>query len=1093
MAFRSSVRIFILLLIAGYAALANPHHLMASDPVVYLEWVDDPLRSVVINWLVDDGSASQIEYRIRGSSSWNIASGQTNSIPHTSTERNSVELNGLSPGNSYEFRVDGSSDIHYFRTAPSSVSTPMRFAIGGDLYRETSSQAEVDEMRQLFRDFSDQLSSQDIYFAVVGGDLAHATNRSTWIDLMLLLLEDWHEHMVTSQGYKIPFVAVIGNNDVDGAYGGDADDAAEFHALFSYPQGQSSNIRGYGVLDFSDYLSLVTLDSGHSTAIPGSQTSWLSNTLSGRSGQSHLFPIYHVAGWPAFRSFRGTHEDPVRNHWHPVFEENNIRMVFEHHDHLYKRTVPIGFCDSPIDRQDDCELSDDGVIYLGGGPWASIVRDLNTGFEPNGDWYHETWESTHNVAVVEISNAYRRVRVIDNNNNEVDFLEDIIHLDAPAALSASDISHDSFTANWEPVAHAQNYRLQVALDSGFSNRISGYSNRNVGSSTSEPVTDLEPNQVYYYRVRAEAPLANSGWSDPVSVELFSIDEDLSTMFASEEEVLADGEEFSTITVITRDEGGQELEGIEVTLEQGGGSSSITTVQGVTDSDGEARFRVRNQIAERVTYRAVATGKTITDEVSIDYTPTPPAVLSASEINATDFTARWQEVGGTQRYLLDVSENEDFTTFLPNFEGRDTGTDRSIKVAGLTPGKSYYYRVRAEAETGISEYSEVMSVMTLEADPDASEISVEPEEVPADGESSSTIQITVRSEDGSRLSGINLSLDQGEVQSEIETVQDVTDGQGVAIFKVRHDHAVRVEYWVQAGEVTLSDPAVVRFTPIPPVALDASEIGEVIFTANWEEVRGADNYLLDVSEDAAFIDVDEQLMQMDAGGKTSLRVSGLQPATSYYYRVRANAETGTSEASNVMEVTTKQIGRDESTVDSKIQKVLANGEQAAEVRVRILDDEQLPLSGVPVELLPDQEGPTVEPAEALTDDKGEAIFHITSRQPGTETFSVRAGGVHLDQNVSIEFIAEEGVVQIGPNFPNPFNRSTLIPIVIPEQMHVRLDLVATTGAVVQTLVNEEMSSGYYEIQFSAAGLASGVYIGVLTTKNGVVQDKMLLVK
>ena len=72
----------------------------------------------------------------------------------------------------------------------------------------------------------------------------------------------------------------------------------------------------------------------------------------------------------------------------------------------------------------------------------------------------------------------------------------------------------------------------------------------------------------------------------------------------------------------------------------------------------------------------------------------------------------------------------------------------------------------------------------------------------------------------------------------------------------------------------------------PVATAATGIGETSFTANWNAYTGADYYLLDVSEFSNFSTFvyEDQIV---LAPNTSYVVIGLNPNTTYYYRIRAN--------------------------------------------------------------------------------------------------------------------------------------------------------------------------------------------------------------
>ncbi len=114
----------------------------------------------------------------------------------------------------------------------------------------------------------------------------------------------------------------------------------------------------------------------------------------------------------------------------------------------------------------------------------------------------------------------------------------------------------------------------------------------------------------------------------------------STIVAQPTSVPADGTSTSTISVVLSDANGDALSGKTVALNPSGGNSSVTTVTGVTNSDGTATFTVSDRTVEDVTYTAtdVTDGMPITGaSVTVDFT-TPPGGSASTSGSTTNTTS-----------------------------------------------------------------------------------------------------------------------------------------------------------------------------------------------------------------------------------------------------------------------------------------------------------------------------------------------------------------------------------------------------------------------------------------------------------------------
>jgi hypothetical protein len=83
--------------------------------------------------------------------------------------------------------------------------------------------------------------------------------------------------------------------------------------------------------------------------------------------------------------------------------------------------------------------------------------------------------------------------------------------------------------------------------------------------------------------------------------------------------------------------------------------------------------------------------------------------------------------------------------------------------------------------------------------------------------------------------------------------------------------------------------------------------------------------------------------------------------------------------------------------------------------------------------------------------------------------------------------------LNQNYPNPFNPSTTIHYQIPELSFVTLKVYDVLGSEVTTLVNEEKSTGTYEIIWYGEQLPSGVYFYQLKAGSFIETKKMVLMK
>lgn len=95
------------------------------------------------------------------------------------------------------------------------------------------------------------------------------------------------------------------------------------------------------------------------------------------------------------------------------------------------------------------------------------------------------------------------------------------------------------------------------------------------------------------------------------------------------------------------------------------------------------------------------------------------------------------------------------------------------------------------------------------------------------------------------------------------------------------------------------------------------------------------------------------------------------------------------------------------------------------------------------------------------------------------------------------VGNNGVVpesfSLSQNYPNPFNPSTTIKFALPKSGNVTLKIYNSIGKEVETIVNEVMGAGTYEVSYDASKLNSGIYFYRISANGFTDTKKMMLVK
>jgi photosystem II stability/assembly factor-like uncharacterized protein len=128
-----------------------------------------------------------------------------------------------------------------------------------------------------------------------------------------------------------------------------------------------------------------------------------------------------------------------------------------------------------------------------------------------------------------------------------------------------------------------------------------------------------------------------------------------------------------------------------------------------------------------------------------------------------------------------------------------------------------------------------------------------------------------------------------------------------------------------------------------------------------------------------------------------------------------------------------------------------------------------------------------------------VFDINYHQPtqklvagthGRSLFEFDLSGINGVDNKE-DLIVDNFILY--QNFPNPFNPSTTINFILPDNEFVSLKIYDVIGNEVAILLDEEKPAGSHTVEFDASKLGSGTYFYKLQAGNNIQTRKMLLLK
>jgi hypothetical protein len=272
-----------------------------------------------------------------------------------------------------------------------------------------------------------------------------------------------------------------------------------------------------------------------------------------------------------------------------------------------------------------------------------------------------------------------------------------------------------------------------------------------------------------------------------------------------------------------------------------------------------------------------------------------------------FSLLWVGSSGASGYRVQLDTSASFTVPIID-DSTVTGTSRDLE--DLVTATTYYWRVNARGTGGTSEWSEVWG-FTTSVDPPAAPAL----EAPPDGATGVPTDVTFMWDD--TTTGVTYRLQVGTDEGFSDTVLDVSGlagtsyeatglpGEATHYWRVNASGTGGTSVWstVWSFTTTVAPPAAPLLFSPPDGAVHPST--SALF--RWNAAAGAETYHLQLATDDQFGApvVDDSTLT----GTTRV-VGNLTDGTTYYWRVRAKNDGGTSPWSDVWSVSIVVTGVEE---------------------------------------------------------------------------------------------------------------------------------------------------------------------------------------
>ncbi|SEU30768.1 Ig-like domain (group 1) [Stigmatella erecta] len=595
-----------------------------------------------------------------------------------------------------------------------------------------------------------------------------------------------------------------------------------------------------------------------------------------------------------------------------------------------------------------------------------------------------------------------------------------------------------------------------------------------------------------YRLRASAPGYAAVASEPFDITAGDADPSNTTVVVepSKTQVVADGEDFTSITLTARDAFGNPVAGQTIRFAASGTLNVLSSEAGVTDAQGTFTTELRSTRAELKTVTATLAGMALPPAPAVTFIPGPAARLAfltqppetasvgqvlspAVRVQAFDAHDNAVQASGLAVTVALVATNG---ATLQGTAARTTATgvatfdDLSLQQPGTD------YRLSASAGGLPPVQSEPFDVVSSQPDLSKTTVEVSKSPVVADGVDTTTVTVTVRDMYGNPLAGhaVGMSVSgTGNVLSAPGGTSG-TDGKVSAVLSSTVAEAKTVEATL-AGTVLAPHPEVM-FVPGPPARLvfatqppPTTPAGQALSPAVRVQVLDAHGNPVvfpALTVTVALVATNGAILQGTAAQPSAASVAAfndlsLQQAGTGY-RLSASAGSLPPVQSEPFDITPLEPALDKTTVEVSKSPVVADNVDFTTLTVTVRDTYGNPLAGRAVGLSVTGTGNVLSSAAGTTGANGAFAAELRSTKAEAKTVEATLAGTVLPPHPEALFVPGPPAklafaTQPPPTTPagqalSPAVRVQVLdahdnPVAAPS-LTVTLGLVATNGAILQ---------------------------------------------